>query len=203
MRVLTLPPVEAELVAAGVKWTDTSRWNWQYRGDVLVAASRRRLPAVGTIRDDVWGDASREIGDYLCRAPNQIIHRSTGVELHATPGRVVAVARLADVVPISRTGDTRPGPHFVCDYPHEGELTHQQGGLWLIGTGPPNHGSPTRIEEQRPYSARWHVGEYAALLTDIRYIPRGQRIEVDLFHRNRLWTPDPGFAAAALATVPA
>lgn len=79
-------------------------------------------------------------------------------------GAVVAVCDLVDVVPIGRG----PSPH-VGDYPHEGDLIHQQGGLWLIGVNERTHGTPTRIEDQRPFGD-FTPGRFAWILDNVRAV---------------------------------
>jgi hypothetical protein len=82
-------------------------------------------------------------------------------------GAVVAVATLVDVVPINRYAH---GP-LVGDFPHDGPLPHQQGGLWLIGSTSINKGHPTRIEQERTWDD-FTPGRWAGLLADVRKLDR-------------------------------
>jgi len=193
MQALTLHLADAYLVADGVKWTHQTAKRWEYRGDVIITSTMKpHLPTTGAVTDPVWGDASAVVGDHVIW-PDKMIHRHTGVETILHGGVAVAVASILDIVPVKAPGDPRPGPHFISDFPHEGELVHQQGGLWLIGSGPPNRGRPTRIEDQRPYG-RWAPGSSVILFGNVRRVPLDDRSTrrfdpVRVAGKPKVWTP--------------
>jgi hypothetical protein len=81
-------------------------------------------------------------------------------------GAVIATCNLVDVVPMRAYGD-RPSTGLLVDCPDDGALTHQQGGLWLIGDNDLTHGHPTRVEDQRPYGD-FTPGRFAWVLDDIK-----------------------------------
>lgn len=92
-------------------------------------------------------------------------------------GAIIGTVTVVDVVPIDRWAK---GPRVV-DFPHDGPLPHQQGGLWLIGNSALNKGTPTPVEDQRPYGD-FTPGRFAWLLADAKPLPEpvpfrgGQRL---------------------------
>jgi activating signal cointegrator 1 len=98
-------------------------------------------------------------------------------------GKVVGTAVLAGCVPIGQLGYSSS---YVADLEDEGPLDHQRGGLWLIGVNPETHGTPTRIEDQRPFGD-FSPGRWAWLLTDV------ERFEepIPATGRQRIWDWSP------------
>jgi activating signal cointegrator 1 len=144
MKALTLHQPYASLVVLGVKWIETRSWRTDYRGPLWVHASKRRPTFDDMLAVVGYGDAWN-----AWYAAGWIDEDS---EVDPGPlGAVVGRVDLVDCIPIGGgQGD------YIKEFEHEGELPHQQGGVWLIG---PSHGGPTRVEDQRPFgdftSGRW------------------------------------------------
>lgn len=89
---------------------------------------------------------------------------------HLTPplplGAVVATCTVADVIQCTKYGTLGASQH-ITEFPDEGPLQHQQGGLWIIGHTNLTHGRPTRVEDQKPFGD-FTPGRYALLLDDVR-----------------------------------
>lgn len=89
--------------------------------------------------------------------------------LAAMVGSVV----VTDCVPIVEYGycsvvdEPRARRARISDYPHHGDLSHQQGGLWVTGQTAMTHGDPVRIEDQRPLGD-FTPGRYAWAFTDAK-----------------------------------
>lgn len=164
--MLTLHQPWAALVAAGVKTIETRSWETSYRGELLIHAAKTeaasktpeaRLLATGVLRARLWNEMAF--------------------------GAIVARCQLVDCVPMVTLRDRTPGScTYLCiDMPDEGTMTHQSGGMWLIGPGSFTRGIPVRVEDQRPYGD-YRPGRFAWLLADVvpfsRPIPAkgGQRI---------------------------
>lgn len=162
MKALTVRQPWAQLIALGVKSIETRSWSTGYRGPLAVHAGRA-LPPKGDLHigdytvmwngDDTWGMA-RHRPTY---------DQSTWVR-RLPLGAVVAVADLVDVVPIGGGGLSG-----VVEFPHDSDLPHQQGGLWLVGTNARTRGTPTHIEDQRPFGD-FTPGRYAWLLDNVHPI---------------------------------
>ena len=186
MKAISLWQPGATLVALGVKTIETRSRATKYRGPLAIHAAMR-LPAMESWDEDgpcgeIWnGDdclaqwAQSDRRDYL---PEMLPPADKRWWLSTPPqwlkdnlplGAVVATCELVDCVPIVEYECDKPRS-FVCEYPDEGTLPHQQGGLWLIGINALTLGSPRRIEDQRPYGS-WAPGRYAWLLDKINPLP--------------------------------
>lgn len=191
VKTLSLWQPWASLVALGVKTIETRSWSTEYRGPLAIHASAREsaLHYLGWLEEH-QGEAEPALTPLADRITMVHAHRHGVVKAkHDLPlGAIVATCTLVDVVPIDRWAN---GPH-VGDFPHDGPLRHQQGGLWLIGTSPLNGGTPTRIEDQRPYGD-FTPGRYAWLLADIMPVnpPVPARGRQRLFNIDALLTKEP------------
>ena len=166
MKTLTIRQPWASLIAAGVKTIETRSWSTRYRGPLAIhAGAHHPVPGEELCGDSGWyweWDVDHGI---------VINHRGPWCEHPAPLGAVVATCTLADVVPIGDGSGLAVGvPACVTECEHEGDLPHQQGGLWLLGARQTTDGHydgwPTRIEDQRPFGD-FTPGRYAWLLTDI------------------------------------
>lgn len=84
-------------------------------------------------------------------------------------GAVVGSAEIANVVPIVDYHSKRRHRNIIAEFPHEGDLPHQRGGLWVIG--PDYHGDERYIEHQRPWGD-WTPGRWAWRLDAVVPITR-------------------------------
>lgn len=80
-------------------------------------------------------------------------------------GAVVSTVAVADAVQVMQSGSAR-GRSYLWHAPDDGPMAHQQGGLWLIGSGPVNQGRPTLVAEEEPLGD-FTPGRWGWLLTDI------------------------------------
>ena len=85
-------------------------------------------------------------------------------------GAVVCTVEVADAVPVLGYGaphglPKRPGA-YLSEFPHDGHLPHQQGGLWLIGQSV-SRGQPTLMDLQLPLGD-FTPGRWGWMLTDPR-----------------------------------
>lgn len=165
MKTLTLHQPWASLIAAGVKTIETRSWSTSYRGPLAIHAGKASVP--------LWDARSawEAIGPGHA-GPTHAKSRNHGGrcrdDLALPLGAVVATCRLADVVPIIDLS-AHPAPHPPCslaEFHHDGDRPHQLGGLWLTGVRDDGRGTPTRVEDQRPFGD-FTPGRYAWLLTDI------------------------------------
>lgn len=62
-------------------------------------------------------------------------------------GAIVGAVHVTDSLPIDRHA---LGAR-ISDFPHDGPHPQQQGGLWITGVTNLTHGTPRRVEDQRPY----------------------------------------------------
>lgn len=174
MRALTIRQPWASLVALGVKTIETRSWSTRYRGPLAIHAGaaqpqRGEAPGLGVPVGD-WlpvrgGFIRMNDGWWLEHYASGHSGAPEDAPLHL--GAVVATCTLVDVVPMVNNDD--PRPHRSClvlDCPHDGDLPHHRGGLWLIGTNALTMGRPTHVEDQRPYGD-FAPGRYAWLLADI------------------------------------
>lgn len=164
MKALTLRQPWASLIVHGVKTIETRSWKAPDAliGERIAIHAARHMPA------DM---ACWEAGAYaLARrwAPDHqwVLYRhAIDVDGIVLPeGAVVATATLAACVPIVSDGQGHATYLTECDY--EGDLPHQQGGLWIIGVNALTHGTPTRVEDQRPFGD-FTPGRWAWLLADV------------------------------------
>lgn len=152
MKALTLRQPCAQLVAIGAKRIETRSWSTSYRGPLAIHAAKRPKAR------DVWFDeqALHRVG--LCRDQG---------EATFAYGAVVATCRLVDVVPITGSGHGYlDAATRIAEFPHDGPLPHQQGGLWIVGPSGWQGGRPTRIEGERPFGD-FSPGRYSWLLADV------------------------------------
>jgi activating signal cointegrator 1 len=194
VKALTIRQPWASLIAAGVKTIETRGWRTSYRGDILIHAGRTMPPNLDI---GPWYRSPRPTS----RSTWSILHEDRyqddlpgGGKIALPLGAVVAVAGLVDVVPIDRWAK---GAH-VGNFPHDGPLPHQRGGLWLIGHTGYGHGTPTYIEDQRPLGD-FTPGRYAWLLDNVRPLPE----PIPAKGKQGLWTPDAELLDALPAEVPA
>lgn len=155
MKALTIHQPYASLIALGRKRIETRSFRTHYRGPLAIhAAARtpRQLP-----RRTHYGDFTVENdgAGLLLRGPIAWPYR-------LPVGCIVATAELVDCVEIRGTR-SMSGVH---DLPHEGDLPHQQGGLWIIGVNALTGGNPTRIEHERPFG-NFEPGRFAWLLDNV------------------------------------
>jgi len=166
MKALTLHQPWASLIALGAKTIETRSWSTTYRGPLAIHAGRRcatgNVGAFNVEKDNPRGAEPA----YLLRSD------ALGWPYRLPLGAVVAVCTLVDVVPISPEAAS-PVTAKVREFPHEGELPHQQGGLWLIGIREPwggvGRGTPLRVEDQRAYGD-YTPGRYAWLLDNVHVV---------------------------------
>lgn len=205
IRSITLTQPWATLICpypriAPVKWIETRSWQTSWRGPVLIHAAktplRERITFTETVEAWPADHPDRPHPNHPDGRPARL-YPFTGWNVASwVPlpyGAVVGTAELVDCVPIYGLDD-KPGSgvtHYITECTHDGNLPHQQGGLWLIGSGKPNNGSPTRIEDQRPYGD-YTPGRYGWLLTDIRTLS----VPVPARGYQRLWTPPDDVVAA-------
>lgn len=78
-------------------------------------------------------------------------------------GVLLGTVRLAACVPMVNLGSPSRQDRLVLDFPDDGDLPHQQGGMWVLG---PYVGSATRVEDQRPFGD-FAPGRWAWLLDEI------------------------------------
>jgi hypothetical protein len=192
MKALSLWQPWASLIPLGVKTIETRSWSTSYRGPLLICSAKRSLRRTGWPGPDpvVGSDSDGwQIGDAIGEG-GLINPRSLPL------GAAVALADLVDCVPIYGIGDAvaKGVDHYLTECNHDGDLPQQQGGLWLIGTGLPNLGRPTRVEDQRPYGD-FTPGRYGWLLDNIRPL----REPIPVKGRQGLWTPDADLVAAVEA----
>lgn len=81
-------------------------------------------------------------------------------------GAIVGAVHVMDSVPMDRHAR---GPR-IADLPHDGPLPHQQGGLWIVGPSRLTGGTPTRVEDQRPYGL-YEPGRYGYLGDEFHALP--------------------------------
>jgi hypothetical protein len=184
MKALTLYQPWASLVALGHKTVETRKWATTYRGPLAIHAGIsprgfNLLPGdcEGT---EEGGWRYGYIGDFqaaYCHRSSDEGQRGDAYLHDLRPegppepepiplGVVVAVADLVDCAPILNRGEARPDGcrDHVRDYPQEGDLPHQQGGLWLSG---PDVGTPTRIEQERQFGD-FTPGRFAWVLENVQ-----------------------------------
>lgn len=165
MKALTLHQPWATLIGLGVKSIETRSWAAPKSliGQRIAIHAAKRPWSSGQVGDymlnkfAMWLQPPHSLPDGYVRSP--VVAPAIPMPL----GAMVCTAVLVDCVPIDRWSTAS---HTIGDYPHEGPLPHQQGGLWLIGSGEPNNGTPTRVETQRPYGD-FRPGRWAWLLTDV------------------------------------
>lgn len=197
VRAITGRAPYPHLVREGVKtiWTVDRPTDW--RSTLLVHAAKHQ--PTGAEHQDLptWQQASVML--RACEAAG-LSSRDPRYPTNFWPdpakmplGAVVAVARIADCVPILARDECLTGPGaWVGEFADEGNLPHQQGGLWLIGPSGLGHPNPRRIEHERPLGD-FSPGRWALLLTDVRAIdPQPAR------GRPGLWTPDDELVAACM-----
>lgn len=176
MKALSLHQPWASLIAEGVKTIETRSW----RVPVPMIGQRFAIHAARTDRA-CWNWYRHLAVVHPLAAEAGAVLRSRarpGYEMkngyRAAPkvvgipfGAVVATGRLADCVPIAdpTVGVAVARRAYIADCSHDGDLPHQQGGLWLFGQSI-NRGEPTRIEDQRPYGD-FQPGRWAWLLADV------------------------------------
>lgn len=178
VKALSLWQPWASLIALGVKTIETRSWSTKYRGPLAIHAAKR-APEAGSSIGDYRVTRARTPRDEPFRLwSHQIVNGRGGQHADVLPlGAVVATCELVDVVPIVGEMDpehtlaesqmhSRHSGKWVGEYPHEGDLSHQLGGLWLIGCNALTHGAPTRVEDQRPYGD-FTAGRFAWLLEKI------------------------------------
>lgn len=163
VKALTLHQPWASLVAVGAKTIETCSWPTSYRGRLLIHAGKQ-APESGMYGDyEVRRMEIDGTKGWWLFGPGLPV---TGVLLPL--GAVVASCTLADRVPIIDLANrSHDGSSHIAEYPSEGGLEHQQGGLWLIGTNKRTHGHPTRIEDQHPFGD-FSPGRWAWLLEDVK-----------------------------------
>jgi hypothetical protein len=163
VKALSLWQPWASLIPLGTKTIETRSWSTRYRGPLAIhAAKHAETGDLGSfkVEDDTPRGSSKQ---YLLRAD----WMSWPYRLPL--GAVVATCELVDVVPMVDLADDRSGGedcHLITDFPEEGTLAHQVGGLWIIGYGPWNKGKPIRVEDQRPYGD-FQPGRFAWLLDNV------------------------------------
>jgi hypothetical protein len=159
----TLPAPHGSLIVAGAQRVHvTARPHHQLVGRRVGIHQGAKAPKHGD-QFGVWQVAAHHIqkGSYA------LWHRNGGgLRIPIDRGALVGTARVAACVPILGEDGKRPdGVHSaIWEYEHEGDLPHQQGGLWLIGVLPD---APKCIEDQRPF-ADFTPGCWALLLDDAR-----------------------------------
>ena len=180
MKAITLWQPWASLIAVGAKRIETRSWSTNYRGPLAVHASLRRpeYQRIGPYTVEDWWNADnvRHVAECDCghdevdprcgrrSRSRMVLTRRDAHETELPLGAIVATCELVDCVPIGRT----KGAHsHVAECEHEGDLPHQQGGLWLIGPNEITHGSPTRIESERHFGD-YTPGRFAWLLDDVK-----------------------------------
>jgi len=131
---------------------------------------RLRLHAGSTFRS--MGEAGGWAWGWIGSVPKMwTVGNVPYVEHVLTLGAVVASCVVEDCVPItSGHGYPDRARARIADYPHDGPLAHQQGGLWLTGSFRADGGydvcTRTRIEDQRPFGD-FSPGNFAWILSDV------------------------------------
>ena len=148
IKALTIWQPWASLIACGLKTVESRSWSTKYRGDLLIHAGRRVKPT-----------------DSLPRVPEAFSERVAD----APTGAVVAIAKLADVVPVDHceftvSVQTPPGWDDCC-------------------LGRPDCAGHIDFAQRK--LGDFAKGRYAWLLTDIRPIS-----PIYVGGRQGLWNPD-------------
>lgn len=178
MKAITVRQPWASLIAEGIKTIETRGREHPWRSAIgrtiaIHAAARRFDDEDG--RGLLLGDW-RASYSHETRTP-MLYGRDTFFALPL--GAVLATCTLVDVVPIyDRSSQTTDRHRRTCDrYQasvvdclHEGDLPHQQGGLWLIGSRADGRGTPTPVEDQRSFGD-FTPGRFALLLADVVKLP--------------------------------
>lgn len=172
MKALTLWQPWASLVALGVKSIETRSWSTPYRGQLAIHAAKTRPKTY-----------AMQVGDYRCVPLNDgrwsLVHAGSGHVAILPFGQVLAIATLADVVPID--GPNEAGHlRFVC--PDIG------GGLTRYVFADPwrQPALEEDVTDQRPYGDYSEPGRFAWILDDVRPLAE----PVTARGRQQLWTWD-------------
>lgn len=192
MKAITIWQPWASLIMLGKKTIETRSWATSYRGPLAIHAAKRKPEGdVGDYSVD-WGcdpTLTTETSGYREDGFGYLLTDQREFYAPLPTGAVVGTCNLVDVVQIGST--FRHGQRswlnanshsYVDDCPHEGELPHQLGGLWLIGTNKRTGGAPSRIEHERPYGD-YSDGRYAWLLDNIQAF----HIPIPAVGKQQLW----------------
>lgn len=176
MKALSLHQPYASLIVLGAKHIETRSWTTRYRGELAIHAAVKPVAPgeLGAYCFDRNWIARHEGHDGYTGAPIAEVIGDT-----MPYGVVVAICNLVDVIPIDRHA-SEPGGDRVGDFPHDGPLAHQRGGLWVVGPRIPTN--PTYIEDQRPYGD-FSAGRWAWMLEDV--VPL--EVPVAAVGKQRLW----------------
>lgn len=189
MRALTIRQPWASLVAIGVKHIETRSWPTKYRGELLIHAGLA-VPPIEPVGD--WCP-DRFLGEW------RLQHYGSGCpgapdDVPLPLGAVVAVATLADCVPIETP---------------ESEIARAERMVWTSGAGDlklahydgsllPEHPwvDDADIEDQLPLG--WFApGRWAWMLTDVRQVE-----PVPAKGRQGIWAPGADLIAAVAHATP-
>lgn len=200
MQAISLWQPWASLVAVGAKWIETRSWPTPYRGRLAIHATANEKP----IRD-VW-DAQAMLDPAAIHILNTLdqafgwddfTYKATAGSLPR--GCVVATANLVGCVPFvgEASAPIRSAPSYIATFPEEaGEAEMHRGGHWLIGVNLKSGGTPTRVEDQRPFGD-FTPGRWAWLLDDIEPVDP----PIPARGRQQLWTwADPRASGSDEAT---
>jgi hypothetical protein len=182
MRALTIRQPWASLVACGAKTIATRSWKTSYRGDLLIHAGK--VAETGEV-----GPYNVEKDNPRGTSPAYLLRGDSLSWPYRLPlGAVVAVARLADVVPIvdGETADNDGTPR-VESYVDDGDFPDGWLDVYHPTLGNPINpeGSGRSIPEQAPLGD-FTPGRFAWLLTDVVRLAE----PIPAKGRQGLWTPD-------------
>lgn len=186
VRALTIRQPWASLIACGAKTVETRSWSTAWRGTLLIHAAKEGR------------------GFFYCRYVDNVLLGSRATETQpmdlrmpaghhiADPGvrewprmAVVAVARLADVVPVVDASGCRNTTAHLCVVSESGLLHSPVDSPW------PDGETEHIVSDQLPLGD-FTPGRFAWLLTDVRPLPE----PIAAKGRQGLWRPDPDLVAA-------
>lgn len=155
MKALTLHQPWASLIAVGLKTVETRSWSTKHRGPIAIHAGKQQM--AGEIPLRLWWDNHDVLEPQIDTADWETLPL----------GKVVALANLVDVVPISELAWTQTlsiTEHFL----------QMDGGRCHIA------------ESERPFGD-YHHGRFAWLLENITPL----RVPTSAIGRQGLWNWDP------------
>lgn len=156
MKCLSLWQPWSSLIAIGVKSIETRGWSTCYRGPLAIHAAKRGMCMVGV--ELLMKVGASPLNSILATS------KTCGLPL----GAIIATCELVDVVLIGE----QFGWPCIREYPDEGNLPHQKGGLWLIGVNELTHGNPTPLSETERLCGDYAPGRCAWLLRDVKALAK-------------------------------
>lgn len=154
MKMLSVRQPWANLIAMGIKSIETRSWPTKYRGPLAIHAGKKSIGDVGL-------ELMLKVGVNPIEAM-VATSRTNGVPF----GAIVATCELVEVLPI---GDKAARSH-VTNYPHDGDLPHQRGGLWIIGVNELTGGTPKNLSDAELQCGDFTPGRWAWLLKNVKAI---------------------------------